>query len=436
MFKKLIHKLILIWKIKDLRNNILFVLGILIVFRVAANIPIAGVNVSALKDYFSNNQFLGLMNIFTGGGMSNFSVVMLGIGPYITASIIFQLLAMIIPSLEEMNKEESGREKINQYTRIVTVPLAMLQAYGMITLLQRTSKAQIIPDLNLWKYIIMIITVTGGTMFLVWLGELISEKKIGNGISIIIFAGIVAGIPAAIGRTIASTFNFETHTFEFSQMGGLLIFTAIALFTTAVIVYISEAQRNVPVSYAKVVRGNKMYGGMDTHLPLKVNQAGMIPIIFAISIIMFPPMIAQFLARSSHQSILWISNFTLDLFANHLFYGILYFLLVVAFTYFYTSIIFHPKQIAENLQKQGAFIPGIRPGRMTEEYLGNTVHKIVFTGALFLGGVAIVPLLVQIVVDVPGLTISGASLLIVVGVVLESMEQIDSQLTMRDYEGF
>lgn len=436
MFKKLIQKLTQIWKIKDLRNNILFVLAMLVVFRMAANIPITGVNVAALKDYFSNNQFLGLVNIFTGGGMSNFSVVMLGIGPYITSSIIFQLLTMIVPRLEEMNKEESGRKKINQYTRIATVPLAMLQAYGMITLLSRTSSAQIIPELDIWKYITMIITITGGTMFLVWLGELITEKKIGNGISIIIFAGIVASIPTTIGQTIAATFNFDTNTFEFSQMGSLLTFGVIAIFTTAVIVYISEAQRNVPVSYAKRVRGMKMYGGMDTHLPLKVNQAGMIPIIFAISIIMFPPMIAQFLAHSSHQWLLWISNFILDLFANQLFYGILYFSLVVAFTYFYTSIIFHPKQIAENLQKQGAFIPGIRPGSMTEEYLGNTVHKIVFTGALFLGGVAVVPLLMQIVVDAPWLTISGASLLIVVGVVLESMKQVDSQLTMRDYEGF
>lgn len=424
MFKKLIQ----IWKIKDLRKNILFVLGMLVIFRIAAQIPITGVNTSALQDYFSNNQILGLLNIFTGGGMSNFSLVMLGIGPYITSSIIFQLLTMIIPKLEEMNKDESGRKKINQYTRIMTIPFAALQAYGMITLLQRTSNVPIITDLTVWKYATMITTVTAGTMFLVWLGELISEKKIGNGISILIFAGIVSSIPGAIARTVA--------TFDVTQITNLILFVLIALATTAAIVYISEGQRNIPVSYAKRVRGMKMYGGMDTHLPLKVNQAGMIPIIFAISIIMFPPMISQFFLRSDSQFILRAANFVIDLFNNQLFYGAIYFLLVVAFTYFYTSIIFHPNQIAENLQKQGAFIPGIRPGKMTEEYLGNTVHRIVFTGALFLGLVAILPLILQAVTGVRSLTISGASLLIVVGVVIESMKQIDSQLTMRDYEGF
>lgn len=424
MFEKIAQ----IWKTKDLRKNIIFVLAMLVVFRIAAQIPITGVNVDALKDYFSNNQILGLLNIFTGGGMSNFSVVMLGIGPYITSSIIFQLLTMIIPKLEEMNKEEHGRKKINQYTRIATVPLAMLQSYGMITLLHKTSSVPIISDLTVWKYISMITIITAGTMFLVWLGELISEKKIGNGISILIFAGIVSSIPGAMGRTIA--------TFDATQITNLVLFGLIALITIAVIVYISEGQRNVPVSYAKRVRGMKMYGGMDTHLPLKVNQAGMIPIIFAISIIMFPPMVAQFFMRSESQFILGASHFVVDLFNNQLFYGIIYFSLVVAFTYFYTSIIFHPNQIAENLQKQGAFIPGIRPGKMTEEYLGATVHRIVFTGALFLGFVAILPLILQAVTGVKSLTISGASLLIVVGVVIELMKQINSQLTMRDYEGF
>ncbi len=424
MFKKLIQ----VWKIKDLRNNILFVLGILIIFRIAAQIPMPGINVAALKDYFSNNQILGLLNIFTGGGMSNFSLVMLGIGPYITSSIIFQLLTMIVPRLEEMNKDEAGRQKINQFTRVATVPLAAMQAYGMITLLQRTSSVPIIQDLTVWKYATMITTITAGTMFLVWLGELITEKKIGNGISILIFAGIVSSVPGAVGRTIA--------TFDITQITSLVGFTAIALATIWLIVFISEGQRNIPVSYAKRVRGMRMYGGMDTHLPLKVNQAGMIPIIFAISIIMFPPMVAQFFMGSQSQFILNSANFVVDLFNNQLFYGVIYFVLVVAFTYFYTSIIFHPNQIAENLQKQGAFIPGIRPGKMTEEYLASTVHRIVFTGALFLGFVAILPLLLQAVTGVQALTISGASLLIVVGVVIESMKQIESQLTMRDYEGF
>lgn len=422
------NKIAQVWKIKELRNKILFVLALLVVFRIAAQIPMPGVNVEALKNYFSGNQVLGLLNIFTGGGMSNFSLVLLGIGPYITSSIIFQLMTMIIPRLEEMNKEVSGRQKINQYTRLLTVPLAALQAYGMITLLQKTSSVPIIQDLTMWKYATMITTVTAGTMFLVWLGELITEKKIGNGISIIIFAGIVSSIPSSIAKTIA--------TFDKAQITSLIGFAVIALATTYLIVYISEGQRNIPVSYAKRVRGMKVYGGMDTHLPLKVNQAGMIPIIFAISIIMFPPLIAQFMLRSSSQFMLKSANFIIDLFNNQLFYGVIYFSLVVAFTYFYTSIIFHPNQIAENLQKQGAFIPGIRPGKMTEEYLGATVHRIVFTGALFLGLVATLPLILQAVTGVRSLTISGASLLIVVGVVIELMKQIEAQLTMRDYEGF
>lgn len=361
--------------------------------------------------------------------MKIFSVVMLGVGPYITSSIIFQLLTMIIPKLEEMNKEEAGRQKINQYTRILTVPLAALQAYGMITLLQRTSKVPIITDLTLWKYAQMIITATAGTMFLMWLGELISERKIGNGISLLIFAGIVAGIPGAIGRTIA--------TFDPTQITNLLSFAFIALVTVVFIVFVSEGTRNIPISYAKRIRGMKMYGGMDSHLPLKVNQAGMIPIIFAISIIMFPPLIGQFMLRAHSQWILNAGHFLIDTFRpGSLVYGITYFLLVVAFTYFYTSVIFHPNQVAENLQKQGAFIPGIRPGKNTEEYLAKTVHRIVFTGSLFLGIVAILPLILQYFTGVTSLTISGASLLIVVGVVIETIKQIESQLTMRDYEGF
>lgn len=426
--RKFIQKLIQIWKIKELRKSILFVFAMLVVFRVAASIPIAGVNTEALKDYFSGNQILGLLNIFSGGGMSNFSLVMLGIGPYITASIIFQLLTMIVPSLEEMNKDEQGRQKINQYTRIATVPLAALQGYGMITLFQKTSKIPIFTDLNAWKYFTMITIITAGTMFLVWLGELISEKKIGNGISILIFAGIVSGIPTTVSQTIS--------TFDPTQITTLITFAVIALATTFIIVYITEGQRNVPISYAKQVRGMKMYGGMNTYLPLKVNQAGMIPIIFAIAIITFPPIVAQFFLRFQNQFIVSSARFVTDAFNNQIFYGIIYFVLVVAFTYFYTSIIFHPQQIADNLKKQGAFIPGIRPGQMTEAYLAKTVSRIVFTGAMFLGGVAILPLILQAATGTRTLAISGASLLIVVGVVIELIKQIESQMTIRDYEGF
>ncbi|MEA2064790.1 MAG: preprotein translocase subunit SecY [Patescibacteria group bacterium] len=421
-------KLIQIWKIKELRKNILFVFAMLVVFRIAASIPIAGVNIEALKDYFSGNQILGLLNIFSGGGMSNFSLVMLGIGPYITASIIFQLLTMIVPRLEEMNKDEQGRQKINQYTRISTVPLAALQGYGMITLFQKTAKIPIFTDLNVWKYFTMITIITAGTMFLVWLGELISERKIGNGISILIFAGIVSGIPTAVSQTI--------FTFNPAQITSLITFAVIALITTFAIVFITEGQRNIPISYAKQVRGMKMYGGMNTYLPLKVNQAGMIPIIFAIAIITFPPIVAQFFLRFQSGFISGVAQFVIDAFNSQIFYGVIYFVLVVAFTYFYTSIIFHPQQIADNLKKQGAFIPGIRPGQMTEAYLAKTVSRIVFTGAMFLGIVAILPLILQAATGTRTLAISGASLLIVVGVVIESIKQIESQMTMRDYEGF
>lgn len=416
-----------IWKLKDLRKKILFVLAMLVIFRVAAHIPIPGINVQNLREFFGSNQILGLLNIFSGGGMQNFSIVMMGIAPYITASIIFQLLAMIIPKLEEMNKEPAGRQKINMYTRISTVPLAILQAYGMITLLQQSPKP-IIENFNMVNLSAMLITITAGTIFLMWIGELITEKKIGNGISLLIFAGIIASVPSAIQQVIVN-FNRE-------QVITLIVFAIITVITIAGVVIITEGQRNVPVSYAKRIRGMKMYGGMNTHLPLRVNQAGVIPIIFAISVILFPPMVAQFMLRASSSMVHNVGQFVIDLFNNQLFYGIVYFLLVFGFTYFYTAVIFHPYQIAENLQKQGAFIPGIRPGRNTAEYLQNTISRITLTGALFLAAIAVLPLVLQQTTGLQSMVIGGTSLLIVVSVVIEMMKQIESQLTMRDYEGF
>lgn len=426
-----LEKLAQIWKIKDLRKNILIVLGLLAIFRLVAHIPIPVVNAVALRNFFESNQLLGLLNIFSGGGLKNFSIVMLGIGPYITASIIFQLLVMIIPSLEEFSKDEQGRQKINQYTRILTVPLAAFQSFSMIKLLQNAKtgpQAIIPPDLSLLAIFQIILTVTAGTIFLMWLGEFISERKIGNGISILIFAGIVAGIPESVGQVMA-TFD-PTQIFN---LGGFLI---VAIITVVAVVFVTEGQRNIPISYAKRVRGMRMYGGMDTHLPIRVNQAGMIPIIFAVSIILFPPIIAQFFLRAKTAWLVTVAQGVIDLFQNHIFYGVLYFLLVVGFTYFYTAVVFHPQQIADNLQKQGAFVPGLRPGRATEQYLNLIVSRIVFTGALFLGAVAVLPLVLREVTGVQNLTISGASLLIVVGVVIDIMQQVNSQLTMRDYEGF
>jgi preprotein translocase subunit SecY len=422
----MMEKLIQIWKARDLRNSILFVLAMLAIFRVAAHIPVPGVDAVALKDFFASNQILGLMNIFAGGGMQNFSIVMMGVGPYITSSIIFQLLAMIIPKLEEMNKEEAGRHKVNMWTRWLTVPLAALEAYGMITLLRRSSSL-ILGDIDAMSLITMITTITAGTIFLMWLGELMTEKKVGNGISLLIFAGIVSGLLQTVQQVAV--------TFDPSKLYMILGFLAIAIITIVGVVVINEGQRNVPVQYARQIRGNRMFGGTSTHLPLRVNMAGVIPIIFAISVVIFPPMIAQFFVNARTAALARAAEWTIGFFQNQLVYAILYFLLVFAFTYFYTEVIFHPTQIAENLQKQGGFIPGIRPGRHTSEYLANTTHKIIFVGALFLGTIAILPLILRYFTDMQSLTIGGTSLLIVVSVVIETVKQVESQLTMREYEG-
>ncbi len=423
----MLNKIIQIWKAKDLRESILFVLVMLVIFRLAAHIPIPGVNVAALRNLFASNQILGLLNVFSGGVMQNFSVVMMGVAPYITSSIIFQLLGMIIPEFEEMQKEEYGRQKINMWTRWATVPLAALQAFGMITLLERSSQA-ILGNISAFDLISMIITITAGTIFLMWIGELITEKNVGNGISLLIFAGIIAGALKSITNTLATVTSADLFL--------IIGFIIIALVTTVGVVIITEGQRNIPVQYAKQIRGNRMYGGETTHLPLRVNMAGVIPIIFAISVILFPSMIAQFFIGARTQ---WLANaaeWMIGAFQNQLIYGVLYFLLVFAFTYFYTEVIFHPTQVAENLQKQGGFIPGIRPGRHTSEYLADTTHKILFPGALFLGIIAILPLIMRYFTGIQSLTIGGTSLLIVVAVVIETVKAVESQLTMREYEGY
>ncbi|MFA5000172.1 MAG: preprotein translocase subunit SecY [Patescibacteria group bacterium] len=420
------NKLEQIWKARDLRNNILYVLGMLVIFRLAAHIPVPGVDAGALKNLFASNQILGLMNLFSGGGMENFSIVMMGVAPYITSSIIFQLLGMVVPSLEEMQKEESGRQKINSWTRWLTIPLAILQSYGMITLLRRSS-AGILGDISMFDFSVMIITITAGTIFLMWIGELISEKKIGNGISLLIFAGIVASLPQSVKQIIA--------TFDPTQLFMLIGFVVIAIITIVGVVIINEGQRNIPVQYARQIRGQRAFGGTSTHLPLRVNMAGVIPIIFAISVVLFPSMVAQFFI---HAKTAWIANFaqwTISVFNNQLIYGIVYFVLVVAFTYFYTEVVFHPSQIAENLQKQGGFIPGIRPGKHTSDYLTYTTHRIIFVGALFLGIIAVLPLVMQYFTGMQAFAIGGTSLLIVVSVVIETVKQLESQLTMREYDG-
>jgi preprotein translocase subunit SecY len=350
----------------------------------------------------------------------------MGIGPYITSSIIFQLLGMVVPKLEEMQKEEAGRQKINSWTRWATVPLAMIQAYGMITLLRRSSSA-ILGNIGFFDLFTIIITITAGTIFLMWIGELISEKKIGNGISLLIFANIIAALPSAVQQILI--------TFDLSQVYMLLGFAVIAVITIIGVIIINEGQRNIPVQYARQIRGNRAFGGTSTHLPLRVNSAGVIPIIFAISVIVFPSMIAQFFVSAKSS---WIANaatWFVNLFNNQLFYGITYFLLVVGFTYFYTEIVFKPDQIAENLQKQGGFIPGIRPGRFTSEYLSYISHRILLTGSIFLALIAVLPLILKYFTGVAALSIGGTSLLIVVSVVIETVKQIEAQITMRDYDG-
>jgi len=423
MFDKLIRA----WKIKEIRNRILFVLGMLVLFRFIAHIPIPGVNLENLRSFLSGNQILGLMNVFSGGTMQNFSVVMLGVAPYITSSIIFQLLTMIIPKLEEMSKEgEAGQQKINMYTRLLTVPLAFMQAYGMIKLLNSNGASPILTDLTFWKLGMIMTTISAGTIFLMWIGELISEKKIGNGISLLIFAGIIAALPVAVRDSIINYSSSDFYTF--------VLFIVIALVTVVGVVFINEGQRNIPINYAKQVRGNKSFGGSTSHLPLRVNMAGVIPIIFAISLVLFPSMIAQFFVSAKSVWLASLATGTINLFQNQLFYAVFYFLLVFGFTYFYTAVVFHPQKIAENLQKQGGFIPGIRPGKETEKYLNTTMNRINLTGASFLALIAILPLILQATLGTNNLALGGTSLLIVVAVAIEISKQIDAQLTMHAYD--
>lgn len=421
----MLRKLALLFTIPDLRSKTLFILAILAVSRIAASIPVPGVDPVRLKSFLAGNQFFGLLNIFSGGVLDNLSIAMLGVGPYITASIIMQLFTMMIPRLKEMYQEEgeAGRERFNNYSRLLTVPLAFLQGYGLLVLLIRQ---QVIPPLDLFGYASNLMIVAAGTLFLMWLGELITEKGIGNGVSLLILAGIVATLPRSLQQ--------EFFAFSPEQVPSYIGFILVALAVIAGVVVISEGERTVPVSYAKRIRGMRVYGGTSTHLPLRVNQAGVIPIIFAISIILFPGLIGSFLSGIPNPYVQEISNFLIQIFNRQWVYGIVYFLLVLAFTYFYTAVTFDPEALASNLQKQGGFILGIRPGRPTAEYLARILSRITLAGALFLGGIAVLPLIVQNVFSIRVLTIGGTALLIVVSVIIETMKQINAQLVMREYE--
>jgi preprotein translocase subunit SecY len=425
------NKLYLIWKTKDLRNKIFIVLGLLLLTRVLAHVPIPGIDSSGLKNFLQQSQFFNLLDIFSGGGLTNFSIAMLGVGPYITASIIMQLLTIVIPSLAEMSKEggEAGRTKINQYTRYITIPLTFLQGFGTIRLLQSQGGSAILGQFTPFTWFLVLLSVTAGTLLIMWLGEIMSEFDIGNGISLIIFAGIVARLPAS--------FSFLSGWYDSSKLPVVLGFLAVGLIVIAGVVLVTEAQRNIPVAYAKRVRGNKLFGGVNTHLPLRLNQAGVIPIIFAISLMLFPALIAQFFVNAKSHLLATYANKTIALFNSQgWFYGVTYFLLIMVFTYFYTAVVFNPTEIAENVQKNGGFVPGLRPGAQTADFLASVLNRITLAGAFFLASIAILPLLLQSFTGTQALTFGGTGLLIVVSVVIEVIKKIEAQLTMHDYEGF
>ncbi|MBI4117164.1 MAG: preprotein translocase subunit SecY [Parcubacteria group bacterium] len=417
-------KILKLFKIPDLRKRVVFILALLVVFRVAAAIPVPGIDTSRLAQFFSQNQLFGLISLFTGGGLETLSIVMLGVGPYITASIIMQLLTMIFPQLEQMYKYEgeAGRQKFNQYSRLLTVPLALLQGFGFLTLLSRQG---VIGALALNQWLISLIVVTAGTIFIMWLGELITEKNLGNGISLLIFAGIVSQGPQAVRQLY---FGYDP-----SQLFTYAGYFILALVIIGGVVYITEAQRQIPINYAKRVRGFKMYGGVSTYLPLRVNQAGVIPIIFALSILLFPGMVANFFAGSNIALLSKFAEGFNRFLNNQLIYGSSYFILVVAFTYFYTAITFDPKSISENIQKQGGYIPGIRPGPSTAQFLNHLLNRITLVGAVFLGLIAVLPSIVQGLTGINAFRLGGTSLLILVSVALEVMKQTESQLSMYEY---
>ena len=415
-------------KTPELRNKILFTMGVFVIFRLFAHVPIPGVDTARLAQLFRGSQFLGLLDIFSGGTLVNFSVMALGLNPYINASIILQLLTMVFPKLEELSKEgEFGRQKINQYTRMLTVPLAVLQSVGMYALLKNQ---QIIASFSPLALLAMIATMAAGTMLLMWLGELITEQGVGNGISLLIFAGIVGRMPVSLGQTAASVTS--------QSVTNIVVFAVLALVVIAGIVVVNEAVRQISVQYAKRIRGNRMYGGNSSYLPLRINQAGVIPIIFAVSLVLLPQILGQFLSQTkSGTAMASLGAFLTKTFnPNGPTYNILYFILVVGFTYFYTAVTFNPQKIADEIQKYGGFIPGIRPGKATADYLQYILNRLTLAGALFLGVIAILPSLARQVTGISTLLLGGTGVLIVVSVVLETTKALEAQLVMRNYEGF
>jgi preprotein translocase subunit SecY len=426
------------FKIPDLRRKLLFTAALLVVFRFVSHVPVPGVNVGTLRSVFETNQLVGMLDLFSGGAMASFSIAAMGVYPYITSSIIMQLLVPIVPRLTELSKEgESGRNQINQYTHWLTVPLAALQAYGTPQLLNASlpvgsDMPPVLDKFGFDRYpvetLAIVCTMTAGTMLLIWLGELITPYGVGNGTSMIIFGGIVARMPALVSQTVVSG----------TDLVKILVFVALGVLTCASIVWVYEGQRKIPVEVAKRIRGNRVYGGGRTNIPLKVNSAGMIPLIFAQSIMIFPGTISGYFIASDNEIVRNVARVIHDTFnlQHSWFYWTLYFVLVVSFTFFYAVVLFQQQNIAENLQKQGGFVPGIRPGPATQRYLYNVLMRITLIGAVFLGIVAILPFIAQTLTGTQALTLSATALLIVVGVGLDTMRQLEAQLIMRNYRGF
>ncbi|MEK7462586.1 MAG: preprotein translocase subunit SecY [Patescibacteria group bacterium] len=419
-----LHKLKIIVTESAIRNRVLFVLAALIVFRLLAAIPIPGVDQTVLEQFFANNQFLGLLNIFSGGGLANLSIVMLGVGPFITASIIMQLLTVMSPALKSMYTEEgeAGRAKFTQFSRMLTLPLAILQGFGFLTLLQSQG---VISGLSTFDFIANVTLIVAGSVMLMWIGELATEYGIGNGLSIIIFAGIVASFPSTIGQL--------AYTYDPAQLPLYLGFVLVALTIVFLVVFMTEAERPVPVTYAKQSRGGQTYGSSTSYIPLRLNQAGVIPIIFALSIILFPQMVLNILSAFNLPWVAGANEVVTGFISNQLAYGITYFVLVFLFTFFYTAVTFDPDAMAKNLQRNGAFIQGLRPGSHTAEYLGNVVTRLTLVGAIFLGFVAVLPVGMQVLTGIAALAIGGTAVLIVVNVVLDLLRRLDAQVSLREY---
>lgn len=424
MIQAFFQKLKLVVKDESLRNRVLFMLGALILFRILATIPIPGVDIARLDQFFSNNQFLGLLNIFSGGGLSNLSIVMLGVGPFITASIIMQLMTVLSPKVKAMYQEEgeAGRMKFTQLSRYLTVPLAFMQGFAFLTLLQQNG---IVPPLEFAAMMTNVMVIATGSILLMWLGELITEFGIGNGVSLIIFAGIVASLPSILSQLI--------FTFDVSQAPLYIGFLVASIAVVAGVVFITEAERPIPITYSRQTRGSKQSGGISTYLPLRVNQAGVIPIIFALSVLLFPQVLATFFVTSTVPYIAAIATAITNGLTNNFIYGGLYFMMVFFFTYFYTAMTFDPNRIADNLQKSGAFIPGVRPGNHTSEHVGNILTRITLVGALFLGAIAVLPIVMQEITGITTLTIGGTALLIAVSVVLDIVKRVEAQVSVREY---